>query len=306
MKQSLAVVVGAAALDSIGFASQALKMRDSNPGYIRTDAGGVGRNIAENLARMGIQTELICILGDDSPSRLVREKCETAGVGMSHSITVPGLALPQYIAITDDSGDMVLALSDMDAVSRLIPSVLKEKHSLIASAAVLVTDGNLPQTTLEYLAREFYPIPLFADPVSSAKAGKFVNIIDSIHTLKLNALEAETLTGIPIHGQDSAARASRMLIDRGLNSLFITMGAQGVYWNRESREGYYRFAKIDPVSATGAGDAFTAGLVYGEIMQIPIEQTLKIATAAAAATLKSLSAVNPELDGIIKTPEKNR
>ncbi len=295
MKQPPVIVVGAAALDTIGLASQALKMKDSNPGCIRMNAGGVGRNIAENLARMGIRTELICVTGDDSPSRLVQEQCKSAGVGMSHSITVPGAALPQYIAVTDEDGDMVLALSDMEAVSRITPSELGRKHSLLAAAAVLVMDGNLPQTTLEYLAGEFHSVPLFVDPVSAAKAGKLVNILSRIHTLKLNALEAEVLTGISIHNQDSAARAGRMLIDRGLNSLFITMGARGVYWNRKSREGCHRFEKIKPISATGAGDAFMAGLVYSEIMHLSIEQTLKIAAAAADVTLKFPSAVNPEI-----------
>ncbi len=300
MKQPLAVVVGAAALDTIGFASQSLKMRDSNPGYIRMEAGGVGRNIAENLAWLGIPTELICVIGDDPSSRLVQEKCKRSGLGMSHSIIVPGITLPQYLAITDECGDMVLALSDMKAVSRLVPTELMERHSLLAGASILVADGNLPQITLEYLAREFHPTPFFVDPVSAAKAGKIINILDKIHALKINALEAETLTGIPVHSQDSAARAGRMLIDKGLNSLFITMGSRGVYWNKESREGYHCFARIDPVSATGAGDAFTAGLVYSEFNGIPIEQTIKIATAAAGITLKSPSAVNPEVSRIIE------
>ena len=65
-------VVGAANIDIGGFPLGRLSLRDSNPGRITLSAGGVGRNIACNLARLGVETRLIAALGTDAFADLIR------------------------------------------------------------------------------------------------------------------------------------------------------------------------------------------------------------------------------------------
>lgn len=292
------VVIGAAGLDILGFPHRPLIQRESNPGRILMEVGGVGRNIAENLARMGVSVELISAIGDDPAGRYIREHCSAAGVGLSHSLTIPGSVTPKYIAISDIAGDMKLAISDMAAVDEITPAMLENTRALVDGAAALVVDGNLSQAALEFAASEFQGIPLCADPVSAAKAVKIAPILDSLHILKVNAMEAEAITGLPVHDEKSMALAGRSLIRSGVRRVFLTMGSTGVYWNNGDTDGFYSLQPKNPVNTTGAGDAYMAGIVYGTMRNLSIGRTLEIAAAAASVTLESPSAVNPEIGGV--------
>ncbi|RLW69352.1 MAG: hypothetical protein B6D68_02195 [spirochete symbiont of Stewartia floridana] len=289
------VIIGAAVLDILGTTDRVLKAHDSTPGHIRMEAGGVGRNIAENLAWMGVRTELICILPDDSAGRLIRKQCAAAGVGLSYSFSPPGAGTSQYMAISGADGDMVMALSDVNIADHITPSALQSRHEIIEGATALVVDGNLPRTILKYLVDEFKPVPLFADPVSTSKAFNLSAILSGVHTLKMNSFEAEALSGIAVNDRHSAARAGRALIGKGVKHLYLTMQHNGIYWNREGEEGFYQQAPLIPVSSTGAGDAFMAGLVYGWEKNLSVEQTLEFASSAAVCALQHHSAVNPEV-----------
>ena len=83
--------IGAANVDVHGESRAAIVMRDSNPGHLRTSAGGVTRNVMENLARLGVDARMVSALGDDLFGDLVRRESALAGLDMSECITIPGI-----------------------------------------------------------------------------------------------------------------------------------------------------------------------------------------------------------------------
>lgn len=296
MGNLLTAVAGAAAIDLIGIPKRPLLRCDSTPGRIQMHLGGVGRNIAENLSLLGIRTELICALGDDDTGRLIVEQCRTRGIGMSHSLMLPGVSSPMYLALNDESGDMQWALSDMEIIEKLKPDHLIRQRDMLGKAALIVLDGNLPADALQYLAEEFSGQPLFADPVSAAKAGKFTPILNRLHTIKLNALEAEVLTNTPVRNSSDMLSAASFLGSRNGIRVFITMGAYGAAWYDSGSKGFQHFEELDQVNTTGAGDAFMAGLVYGTLKNKTMEEMLILAQAVARFSLQVSSAVNPDMN----------
>ncbi|MCB9052383.1 MAG: hypothetical protein H6556_23355 [Lewinellaceae bacterium] len=68
-------ILGAANIDLTGFSHQPLRYGDSHQGALKISLGGVGRNIAENLARLGLPTRLICSIGDDIYGQLIQNSC---------------------------------------------------------------------------------------------------------------------------------------------------------------------------------------------------------------------------------------
>jgi sugar/nucleoside kinase (ribokinase family) len=82
------VVIGGANMDVKGRAAERHQQGTSNPGTVTVSPGGVGRNIAENLARLGIDAALITALGHDANGALLREACTSAGVDMSMTVKV--------------------------------------------------------------------------------------------------------------------------------------------------------------------------------------------------------------------------
>ena len=90
-------VVGGVNIDVGGRSLAPLTAGDSNPGVIRSSLGGVGRNIAHNLALMGAEVKLFTALGGDDGARRIRESCRALGIDLAFSRTVPEAATSGYL-----------------------------------------------------------------------------------------------------------------------------------------------------------------------------------------------------------------
>ena len=189
---SYAVVVGGVNVDIGGVSFAPLVEADSNPGKVSVTLGGVGRNIAHNLSLMGTDVRMMTAYGDDTYGQKVAASCSELGIDLSHARTITGGTTSTYLYLTDHTGEMALAVSDMEICKRIAPSYLAANLPLLQNAQVVVADANIPAESLIYLA-ENCTAPLFCDPVSTVKAEKLRPILHRIHTLKPNRLEAELL-----------------------------------------------------------------------------------------------------------------
>ena len=289
-------VIGAANIDIGGFSAGKISMQDSNPGRIRLSPGGVGRNIACALAQLGVEVELIAALGSDPFSDIIRAECARAGVGLSRAITVPGAMSSTYLYIADAWGDMQLAINDMEICDRLTPEALRPRLDFLNAMDAVVVDANLPAETLAWLGPRLNP-PIIADAVSTAKAPRLKPLLPWLRALKPNAIEAEALTGVAINDDYSMWQAARALTDAGVGRAFITLGGQGVCCGDAVQALHLQSVSVQPVvSATGAGDAFTAALAWAELKGLGLRDTAIAGLAAASIAIESASAVNPLLN----------
>jgi pseudouridine kinase len=141
-------VVGAANIDIGGFPNGRIALQDSNPGRVVVSAGGVGRNIACNLARLGIEAHLVAPLGTDAFAGIVRADCARAGVDTDLCFTFPDAASSTYLFIADINGDMQLAVNDMDICLRMTSGILAERVDALNGMDAVVLDANLPEETV--------------------------------------------------------------------------------------------------------------------------------------------------------------
>ena len=185
----ICAVIGAANIDIGGFPAGRLSMRDSNPGRVRLSAGGVGRNIACNLARLGVETHLIAALGGDPFANMARADCARAGVRTDLAFEFPDAGSSVYLFIADADGDMQLAVNDMDICRRLTPEALESRIDALNAMDAVVLDANLSAEALEFLA-DRVTVPLLADAVSAAKAPRLLNVLPRLRALKPNAIGA--------------------------------------------------------------------------------------------------------------------
>ena len=110
---SYAVVVGGVNVDIGGRSFAPLVGCDSNPGSVHTSLGGVGRNIAHNLSLMGTDVRMLTAFGDDVHGQKVAASCSELGIDVSHARRITGGTTSTYLYLTDEKGEMVLAVSDM-------------------------------------------------------------------------------------------------------------------------------------------------------------------------------------------------
>lgn len=289
-----AAVVGGVNIDIGGQSFGALVAADSNPGAVSVSLGGVGRNIAHNLALLGAEVRLLTAYGDDLHGQQVESSCGQLGIDVSHALRISGMATSTYLYIADDTGEMALALSDMQICDRITAGYLAGNLSLLQNARVVVADTNLPQESLGYLA-EHCGAPLFCDPVSTKKAVKLLPILDKIHTLKPNRLEAELLSGVPVCDRESAEKAAQTLLDKGVQRVFLSMGADGVYAADQQERVWLSNLPCKPVNTTGCGDAFMSALVWAYMEGLSLKASAKAGLAAASIAMESKQTINPDL-----------
>lgn len=289
------VVIGGAAIDITGFPRGPFHLGDSNPGRISTASGGVGRNIAENLARLGIPVKMLTALGDDDLGHRLREESERIGIDLTHALMPKDECTATYLAIVDEEGDMKAAIASMDIFEHITPDYVRGHDSLLRSAAAIVVDANLSQPVLTMIAEEYGDCPLFVDTVSSSKAAKLKPVLGAFHTIKPNRYEAEFLSGQGIHTADDLLAVKNWFITQGVKRVFISLGPGGVVYGDELTYAQISPAPLKMVNSTGAGDAFMAGLVYGYLHNYTLEATAMFAQAMAALTARSPRTVHPEM-----------
>lgn len=291
---SYAAVVGGVNIDIGGRSLAPLVAKDSNPGKVTMSLGGVGRNIAHNMSLLGMDVRFLTAFGDDLYAQRIAASCGELGIDISHALQVPGGATPTYLFLNDCDGDMALAMSDMEICERITPKYLAANLQLLNNAQLVVTDTNIPEASLVYLA-EHCTAPIFADPVSTAKAGKLKPILGRLHTIKPNRMEAELLSGVRITDGESLREAAKTLLATGLHRVFISLGTEGVFAADQKEMRLQPCFRAEMKNATGAGDAFMAALAWAYLEGTDLAQTAKAAAAAASIAVEGSETINPVL-----------
>jgi pseudouridine kinase len=288
-------VVGGSNMDIIGLPYNELILEDSNPGKVSISLGGVGRNIGENLVKLGIEVKLITAVGDDIYGKKILEESRNIGLNMKDSLISNEYSTSTYLSILDEKGDMKAAIAHMEIFDSIKLDFIKEKNHVIKNSKLCIIDTNIPEDIIEYIVTNNKDIDFFLDTVSSSKAKKVKNVIGHFHTIKPNKIEAEILSGIKINTEDDLKKASHYFLNKGVKQVFISLGENGIYYNNGINEEHIKTPKIHVVNATGAGDAFIAALAYCHFNNFKIDYTARFAISSSILALSHENTINPNM-----------
>jgi pseudouridine kinase len=293
------LVIGAAGIDVKGRPDEPLQKATSTPGYIRFSLGGVARNIAENLARLDISTVLLTAIGDDANGQVVLDGSRAAGVDVSHVARIPGGRTGSYMALITDTYDLDVGISDYSIIEHLTPDFLRGHAHLFQDAAMIAIDANLSTealATVFELADE-YRVPVCADPSSTLLAGKLCDYVGKMYMIAPNSAETTALCGVSMPAEDieTATKVARYLVSLGAQIAIITLGAKGLAYANSSSSGHIPAIHTHVVDPTGAGDALTAGVIFGLLNDVPLDEALRLGVSAATLTLRTQESVVPGL-----------
>lgn len=293
------LVIGSAGVDIVARADETPKPGTSSPGRVRMSHGGVARNVAENLARLGMEVVLITAVGDDSQGEKLLTDAEQAGINTEHSITIPGHSTGAYVGILDEKGRLHFAIDNMRAAHSITPKHLREKGELFKEAQAVFVDANLPKKTLATVVSmsKRAKVPIAADPTSVSLAPTLSEYLQDLWLITPNEPEAEVLCPTPVpHAKPSQAiDAARYLVSQGVEIAIITMAEFGLGYAAASGSGHIPAIKTEIVDPTGAGDALTAAVMFGLLHQIPLDESIHLGISAAALTLRVPGTVEPNL-----------
>lgn len=292
LEDDYVVVIGGMNMDIYGMPNNKVIDRDSNPGIVGMSVGGVGQNIAQNLAHLDVPVYLITAYGDDYNGNILKNACESNDINLDYAEQIKGERSSTYMYITDESGDMLVGINDMGICKTISPSFLEKRLDFINNAKVCLIDANLEKSTINWIG-ENVTAPLFGDTVSSVKASHFDGILNKMTTLKPNALEASLLTGVEIYDENSAKQAAQILLNKGVKNVYISLGADGILCANNEKMVLIHPFMTDIVNANGAGDCGMAAITwsYFDDPDRPLGEVGRIAQAASSITLESSKSV---------------
>lgn len=294
-KDSYILVIGASIVDILGFSRNTYKGKDSNPGNIKISLGGVCRNISENLARVGVNTKFISIIGDDENGRNILCHSKMIGYNMEESLILEGGCTPTYMAILDHTGDMVSAVVDMESLDEMDTDFIDSKKEVISNAEYTILDADDAEI-LEYILTKYRGKTKFIlDPVSAAKAQQIKHLIKYFHTIKPNRYEAEILCGFKIETREDLERAGDYFLSLGVENIFISLDADGIYYTNGKESGQIKATDVKVKNTTGAGDSFVAGVGFGYMNNLSLKDTVKYAIAMSIITISHEDTINPKM-----------
>ncbi len=293
------LVLGTSGLDVIGRLEGELQAGTSNPACIRTGFGGVGRNVAENLARLGQAVQLITAVGKDKIGDELLAYTEAAGVDVSASLRAGEYPTGFYMGILDKNGTRLFAVDDMRVINCLTPEALRARAGLFACASLIFVDANLPEKTLKsvFSLAKKARIPICADATSFALAHKLRPYFSQTFLLTCNSAEAGVLTGLNFESSErkTALEAARALVAQGVDIALVALAEFGVVYATPETTGHIPAISTKTLDPTGAGDALTAAVLFALQHNMPLDDAVRLGVSAASLTLRHPGTVYPQL-----------
>ncbi len=280
------VAIGGSNIDIEGKCSFDTLMYDSNIGKVKFASGGVGRNIATTFARLGGDIQFVTALGSDDYGKKIYEQLKLLNINVDDIIISKDYSTSTYMYILGSDGEMILAVNDMSIVELINEDVVLSLKSKIDDSDFLFFDCNLSDDAIKAIFDVVINNKIMVDPVSVYKVNKIVPYLDKIYCLKLNDNEATAIVGFDVDSVESAKKASKIIIDRGVKKVFITLGAKGVVFACENKVIYKDGFKANVINATGAGDAFSGAVLYGFTRDYDDEKIVEFGMGASLVTIE--------------------
>jgi pseudouridine kinase len=287
--------MGGATIDRKYHARNEVVLGTSNPAEGSRSFGGVARNVAENLARLGAATSLITILGDDESGRAILRHMRDLAVDMSRVVVTGAKPTAEYAALLNPGSDLVLGIADMDILDLLTVGHVERIWSHLAATSWLFADCNLPGDVIAALISRKHSARyrLAIDAVSILKAKRLPQDLTGIDLLFLNRDEAEAL--LDPHTASSPEETARALQARGAREVVLTLGPQGFVVATPDHVTRMQSVPASPIDVTGAGDGMIAGTLYRVLAGEPLSDAAAVGALLAAITTETRATVHPDL-----------
>ena len=286
------LVIGAVFVDVKGFAREKYMPLERNVGDVQVVAGGVCRNVAENLSRLGRPAQFVSMVDDDAFGRQVRDGLAALGVGVEHVISAPR-GMGMWLAILDERGDLAGSISrqpDFDALE----AYLRERGDEIMAATdgvALEFDMNADISSLVMALAKKHGKPVYTIVGNMGVILQHPEYLHDVACFICNEMEAgrlfrEDLTDASPEKTLKALRKGSAVT--GIPAMVVTMGPRGAVYadNTTGEFGYCPSMDVDVVDTTGAGDAFFSAAVSALMDGAPLSQAVQAGTRLACRTLK--------------------
>jgi ribokinase len=284
------VVIGSSNMDLVVRAPRLPGPGETLAGHdFRTLPGGKGANQAVAAARLGGRVSFVSCVGDDAFGAELKAACAADGIDVDAMRVVEGEATGiACITVADDGANSIVLSAGSNA--RLAPDVVDSCEALIADAAVLVLQLEIPlpsvQRAIEIASRHATTVILNPAPAAPLPPA----LLAQVDVLVPNETEAGLLCGFAVTGVESARRAADALREQGAHSVIVTLGGEGVWFAGPRGEGHVPALKVTTVDTTAAGDTFIGALAVELAAGAQMRDAIAFGIRAAALSVTRIGA----------------
>lgn len=303
------LVVGAVFVDVKGFSNGTYLPEGTNVGDVQVTAGGVCRNVAENLARMGFHADFLSMIDDNAMGRDVRDSLTALGVDTTHVFPCEK-GMGMWLAILDEHGDLRGSVSrqpDFKAMERYIDengeALMKD-----CDGVVLGYDTTSAITGKMLQLAERHNVPVYGLVGNMGVILRHPEYLRRSACFICNDNEAGRLFNQNLEGMDPEALLPLLMQESrkmGIPAMVITVGPEGAVYvdHRTGEFGRCPARSVNMVDSTGAGDAFFTAVVAGLNQGMPLAEAVLAGTRLAARTLEYAGACCPDAREIFLNTE---
>lgn len=266
-----------------------------------TVPGGKGDNQAVACARLGAETRFIGRVGDDTFGPRVLEIIKKENVDISQVLIDPengtGLAI---ISVDDMAENSIIIISGANIA--IDDSDVERAVSCMADARVLMLqlEVSLEPTFKVAKKAKLQGLTVILDPAPAYPIPD--DVFPFLDFITPNEVETEAIVGFKPSNQEEAAKAAKLLREKGVKTAIIKMGAQGAYYDSPEGSGFVKAFKVDPIDTVAAGDAFNGGLAVAVSEGKSVSEAVRwgAAAGAIATTRKGALPAMPYRDELLK------
>lgn len=267
LQEDTVLCLGAANIDQEAKSLEKIQSKTSNPVKITESLGGVARNYASSLKKLGVKTSLITALGDDSPGKHLLRQTISQGIEMDHSWSFPGERTGRFTAIINEVGEHILSIADMTIYEEVTPEMIDDKWPQIQSAKAVFLDTNFTREVLHHLLRRLgeEAIPLYMDAVSPIKVKKLPEDLPRIQLLSLSPRELK---------EEKPLKGAEDFIRRGVKNV-IVLEEEKVSFINKKEEGTISFPRNFKLNTDKERNKFSAYIMYYLLKNEDLKEAIK-------------------------------
>ena len=287
-------VVGTVFVDCKGFAAAKYVPLGRNVGSVRFVHGGVGRNVAENIARLGLPVSLVSSVDKGSIGADVVGRLGAVGVDTTFLAELDECGMGMWLAVMDEQGELAGSISQMPNLQGMAEMIDQRGADLMERSTHIALELDLNETITKQMLRLAHEKkrPVYGLPGNLEVILEAPEVLNGLACFICNHIEAGRLCGTEFYEEDLQGVLDRLPAfarERNLQAVVVTLGASGcAFFDAVSGElGVQPAMKVDVVDTCGAGDAFFSGTLAGLARGESLAQAVVTGTRVAACTIQS-------------------
>ena len=284
------VVIGTVFVDVKGFPEDRYVPTGRNAGRVEIVHGGVGRNVAEDIANVELRPKFVSLVDDNAEGEAVLKKLRNHKVNTDYVLSVPD-GMGMWLAVFDNTGDLAGSISKRPDSSALIALLDEKGDEIFADADSIVVEIDMDKEIIKRVFKyaEKYNKKVYAVVANMSIASQRRDFLQFTDCFVCNVLEAGILFVTDfsrLSPEELCEELSRRVVSARIPAVVVTLGSKGsVYADMQGNKGVCPAETVQVRDTTGAGDAFCAGVAVGLTYGKTMAEALEIGTRLAASVI---------------------